>query len=190
MPTPKKALASGRVPERKAGKLTEKQELFCQKFLISLNATRAYKEAYQSADSTADTEGPKLLGNPRIAERLAELKKERNKRLDISKDRILRLLIDRVESKLDDAMEWDNNQVTLKSSRQLSLRTRRNLKKVTISETKHGTDKVVELKDDGAALALLAKHVGLFDKENGSDSEPGESALDRILGAVTRRRKR
>jgi phage terminase small subunit len=187
MPTPKKDLARGQEPRKKAGKLTEQQELFCQKYLLSLNATRAAKEAGYS-EHTANEQGSQLLAKLSVQERIAQLKSERNKKLDISKEAIVKLLMERVYAKLDDAMEWDNNKITLKSSKELSLRTRRNLKKIVISETKHGTDKIVELKDDGAALALLAKHVGLFDKADGADSAPRENLLDRVLGRAKSRR--
>lgn len=64
-------------------KLTEKQQLFADEYIISLNATQAYKKAYPSVkkDSAARANGSKLLTNTNIKnyidKRLEELKSER-----------------------------------------------------------------------------------------------------------------
>ena len=63
--------------------MTEKQKIFCDEYLIDLNATRAYKAAYPKVkkDSAARANGSKLLTNANIksyiAERLEELHSER-----------------------------------------------------------------------------------------------------------------
>ena len=51
-------------------KLTEKQKLFVDEYLIDLNATRAYRDIYPNCkkDSSADAAARKLLGNTRIQE--------------------------------------------------------------------------------------------------------------------------
>lgn len=51
-------------------KLTEKQKLFVDEYLIDLNATRAYRDVYPNCkkDSSADAAARKLLGNTRIQE--------------------------------------------------------------------------------------------------------------------------
>ena len=63
--------------------MTEKQKIFCDEYLIDLNATRAYKAAYPKVkkDSVARANGSRLLTNANIksyiAERLEELHSER-----------------------------------------------------------------------------------------------------------------
>jgi phage terminase small subunit len=190
MPKSKKALDSGQAPGGKAGKLTEQQELFCQEFLKHLNATHAYKAVYKCADSTADANGPKLLGNARVSARIAELKAARNKRLQITQDQVLELLWNRCNAKLSDLMEWDNNKITLKSSKELKKRGLDNVTEVTIRETKFGTDKSVRLKDDGIALGVLVKHVGLFDRNKDDDSADRESFFGELLGTIGKLQKR
>lgn len=74
--------------------LTDKQELFCQEYMIDLNATKAYKRAGYSAnsDEVAAVEGHKLLINPKISQRLQELMEERSRRTEITQDMVLREL--------------------------------------------------------------------------------------------------
>ncbi|KEH93234.1 terminase small subunit [Clostridium botulinum] len=64
-------------------KLTPKQKIFCDEYLVDLNATRAYKAAYFNIkkDSTARTNGSRLLTNANVKsyidERLKELEDKR-----------------------------------------------------------------------------------------------------------------
>ena len=62
--------------------LTPKQRIFCNEYLIDLNATRAYKKAYSSCkkDETARVNGSKLLTNANIKSYIEEqLKKIEDK---------------------------------------------------------------------------------------------------------------
>lgn len=63
--------------------MTEKQKIFADEYIISLNATEAYKKAYPSIkkDSVARANGSRLLANANVKAyidtRLEELKSER-----------------------------------------------------------------------------------------------------------------
>ena len=61
--------------------LTEKQKIFCDEYLIDLNATRAYREAYPNCkkNSSADAAARKLLGNTRIREYIEKRLEEKEK---------------------------------------------------------------------------------------------------------------
>ena len=65
------------------GKLTEKQKIFADEYLIDLNATRAYKVAYPNVknDATARANASRLLTNANIkkyiADRMEEIHSER-----------------------------------------------------------------------------------------------------------------
>jgi len=73
-------------PEEK--KLTEKQEAFCNEYLIDLNATRAAKRAGYSED-TAYAIGWENLRKPEIQARIAKLREEMAKGFNITKERII-----------------------------------------------------------------------------------------------------
>ena len=73
--------------------LTAIEERFAQEYLIDLNATQAYLRARPGIKhSTADTEGPKLLGIPRVAARIGELKAVRSEKTGITAQRVLQEL--------------------------------------------------------------------------------------------------
>ena len=57
--------------------LTPKQELFCLKYLETGNATSAYKQSYSAEkmkSESVNVEASKLLSNPKIAQRIEELR--------------------------------------------------------------------------------------------------------------------
>ncbi len=74
--------------------LTPKQKIFADEYLIDLNATRAYKVAYPSCkkDESARVNGSKLLTNTNVVAYIDERMKEREKRTEITQDRVLQEL--------------------------------------------------------------------------------------------------
>ena len=74
--------------------LTEKQKLFCDEYLIDLNATRAYKAAYPRVknDNTAGASAARLLRNAKIAEYIKERMAERAKRTEVTQDDVVKEL--------------------------------------------------------------------------------------------------
>lgn len=74
-------------------KLTDKQELFCKEYIIDLNATQAALRAGYS-ESSAKEIGCENLTKPNIQDRITELKSEREERLKVDADYVLRRLVD------------------------------------------------------------------------------------------------
>lgn len=74
-------------------KLTDKQKAFCEEYLIDLNATQAAIRAGYSVD-TAKQIGSQNLSKLDIAEKIAELKEERSKRVSVDADYVLQGLLD------------------------------------------------------------------------------------------------
>lgn len=68
--------------------LTAKQQAFCEEYLIDLNATQAAIRAGYS-EHTAKDIACENLAKPNIAEKIAELKAERSKRVKIDADYVL-----------------------------------------------------------------------------------------------------
>lgn len=69
-------------------KLTDKQQRFCDEYLIDLNATQAAIRAGYSV-KTASEQGVRLLRNVKVQECIQERKKDRAERTEITQDRVL-----------------------------------------------------------------------------------------------------
>lgn len=69
-------------------KLNDKQETFCQEYVIDINATQAAIRAGYS-EKTANRIASQLLSKLDIQERIAELKQERSQRTQIDADWVL-----------------------------------------------------------------------------------------------------
>ncbi|CRY10669.1 terminase small subunit [Yersinia enterocolitica] len=70
-------------------KLTDKQELFAREYLKDLNATQAAIRAGYST-KTAQVQSSRLLSNVMVQQRVSELASERNNRVGIDADYVLR----------------------------------------------------------------------------------------------------
>lgn len=69
-------------------KLTGKQELFCQEYIVDLNATQAAIRAGYSEDTASET-GYENLRKPQIEVRIAELMAARSERTRVTQDRVV-----------------------------------------------------------------------------------------------------
>jgi phage terminase small subunit len=87
-------------------KLTPKQEVFVQEYLVDLNATQAAIRAGYSP-KWAGTNADKLLKNTNIEIFIANAKAERANRTQVTADKLLRHLADQVAADLADIFRAD-----------------------------------------------------------------------------------
>jgi len=87
--TTKTTTKTSKKTTKTSNKLTAKQELFCQYFTKSLNATQSYKKAYNCSYDVANCNGSKMLVNTSIRKRITALKKEKAKSIMLNKDDIV-----------------------------------------------------------------------------------------------------
>ena len=92
------------------GQLKERQEKFCQAYLISRNATSAAKEAGYS-ERSAYNQGYELLKRPEIQRRLEELEEEYSTDVDV---------VSELEKQYEQAKTNGNGQTALKALELLS----------------------------------------------------------------------
>lgn len=92
------------------GQLKERQEKFCQAYLISRNATSAAKEAGYS-ERSAYNQGYELLKKPEVQRRLEELEEEYNTDVDV---------VSELEKQYEQAKANGNGQTALKALELLS----------------------------------------------------------------------
>lgn len=75
------------------GTLPLKQQRFVDEYLKDLNATKAYERVYGVKNDTADANGPRLLGNARVAAAIAHAAEERAKNAGVTVERVLKELV-------------------------------------------------------------------------------------------------
>ena len=145
-----------------SNKLTRKQEIFVQEYLVDLNATQAAARAGYS-ERNADKIGSELLGKTRIQEAVQEAMSLRAKRTGITQDRVLGEYGRIAFSDLSDYITWGPDGVVLKSWKDLTPDQRAAVAEV--SETAGGTLRL-KLYDKRGALDSLVKHLGMFDRHD------------------------
>ena len=154
--------------------LSDKQKLFVERYLISLNATKAAKEAGYS-EKTAYRIGFENLKKPQIAELIEQKRKEARKRNEVSLDKIIdqysRIALNEA-SKFLKVDEEGNLTADFAGASQNDLT-------LLSYETDGRKDGVLKIKphDPHKALEMLGKHLGLGEKSK-------EEAQDRLTLAL------
>lgn len=163
-------------------KLTPKQKIFVDEYLVDLNATRAYKVAYPNIkkDETAAVNGSRMLRNAKVETYLNERMKDREKRTEITQDRVLKEL-----AKIGFANATDYARVVEKMVmrkiigaegeeigeepyyyKDVELVLTEDLdedKRAAIASIKQGANGIeVKPNDKVKALELIGKHLGMF----------------------------
>jgi len=153
--------------------LTAKQQRFVQEYLVDLNATQAAIRAGYSK-KTAGQIGDENLKKPQIAEALAVAQAARAERTGITADAVLQELAKIGFANMQDYMRvgpdgdpyLDFSNVTRDQAAALS--------EITVEDFKDGRGEDVrdvrrvkfKLADKKGALVDLARHLGLFEKDN------------------------
>lgn len=163
-------------------KLTDKQRIFANEYLVDLNATRAYKKAYPGVkkDETAAQAGSRMLRNVKVKEYIDKRMREREIRTEITQDKVLQELATiafsngtdfaKVVEKNETRPVYNDNgdiigkeEITYKDVElEITDNLPMNKKKAiaAIKNTKFGI--AVETCDKVKALELLGKHLGMF----------------------------
>lgn len=159
--------------------LTGKEMRFVDEYLVDLNATQAYLRSHPGAkNSTAATEGARLLVNPNVAEKIAERKAERAARVGITADRVLQEV---ARLSLFDPRKLFNANGEPVPIHELDDNTAAALAGLDVHEEYIGQGKdrkfigytkKYKLADKGANLERLMKHLGLFEKDNSQKLDP------------------
>lgn len=159
-------------------KLTERQEQFCNEYLIDLNATQAAIRAGYK-EKTAYSAGQRLLKHVEIQKRIQQLKNERSERTEISQDRVLKELaaiafadatdfVQVTEKPLynSDGEKMLDNAGKIIMIPDVEITETEKLKpeqKKAIASIKQGRNGIeVKLNDKTKALELLGRHLGMW----------------------------
>lgn len=160
--------------------MTEKQKRFADEYLIDLNATRAYKAAYPTVkrDETAKAAGSRLLTIVNVAAYIAERMEDRQKRTEITQDRVLQELAAIAFARATDYAEVKGGVTIVKPTATLTEDQVR-----AIAGIKNGVNGVeLKLYDKKGALELLGRHLGMWnDKLEVSGIQAEQSKLEDMI---------
>jgi len=147
--------------------LTDKQKRFCREYVIDSNGTQAAIRAGYSK-KTADVQAVRLLGKVKVKNLVKELQQKVAGKLEITAERtiaeIARIAFGNVPSLF-------NQDGTLKkfselTSDQIALFSSIESDEKNIGSKRTGITKKIKVWDKTKALEMLAKHFGLFEKDN------------------------
>jgi phage terminase small subunit len=156
-----------------AKELNDKQQAFCREYIIDLNATQAAIRAGYSEKTAQQISSENLL-KPLIQEMIQKLIKERADRTGITADRVLN---EYAKIAFIDIRKFYDEDGALKSPHDLEDDAAASLAGIDVDEiwgydvkldakVKQGETKKIKMHNKIAALDSLAKHLGLFGKDN------------------------
>jgi len=159
-------------------KLTDKQQKFCQEYIVDLNATQAALRAGYSA-KCINFQGPKNLVKPCIRNEIQRLKAERSERTQIKADDVVLELAKVAFSNIEDYLTVDDKGEThLKSFEGIKRDVLAAIESIKINTTKNKDDSreytttQFKLHSKLNALEQLGKHLGIYDKDNAQRQNP------------------
>lgn len=141
----------------KGGKLSAKQALFVEEYLVDLNATEAALRAGYSAKSAKQI-GTENLSKPAVAAAIEKRTKDRVERIELSQDLVVQELAKIAFANISDVASWDGAQVAVKDSESLSKTALSAVSSVAAGQ--YGV--TLRMHDKRAALVDLGKHLGMF----------------------------
>ena len=163
--------------------LTPKQKRFVAEYLISLNASQAALAAGYS-EKTAPFIGAENLKKPKIQAAIQEAMGGREKRTEITQDKVLRELAAIGFYDISDFAKVMDNRVVLRNTAEIPAEKRAAI--AGIKETQTGVE--VKMADKLRALELIGRHLAMFtDKGAGPTPEQdGDNLFEAIAEAVKR----
>lgn len=170
--------------------MTDKQKIFCDEYLIDMNATRAYKVAYPSCkkDKTARANSSRLIANANIQEYLDKRRKDRERRTEITQDMVLKEL---AKIAFLDIRKMYDDKGNLKYIHDIDDSTAGAITSIESIEEfagygenreQIGYNKKVKMSDKAKALELIGKHLGMFKETNMNVNMNYEEYLKRVDG--------
>ena len=164
-----------------AKKLTKKQQLFVDEYLIDLNATQAAIRAGYSVESARDI-GCENLTKPNIQQAIAKAMAERSKRTGVNQDRVVLELAKIAFVKMTDIVDDEGRIKSDATDDDLACIESVKFKE-SYSDTGSMTEREVKIASKMKALELLGKHLGMWnDKIDVNVAVPivisGEDALE------------
>lgn len=158
--------------------MTNKQKVFCEEYLIDLNATQAAIRAGYKPDS-AGSVGSENLQKPEIRARIDQMLADRSARTGVNADRVIRELAKVAFVKATDVVNVD--EATVKDNASEDDKSCIQAVKVKVVNGDFTSiEREIKLCDKVRALELLGKHLGIFDDSINVDVHGAVKIVDDI----------
>jgi phage terminase small subunit len=141
--------------------ISPKMEIFCQEYLVDMNATQAAIRAGYSK-KTAQAQSSRLLSKVIIGNRIKELLEAKTSKLDLSAERILTELARIAYADMRTVARWTHSGVEFIPSDQLTDDAAATVREISEETNQHGGSLKVKQHDKVKALELLGKYRKLF----------------------------
>lgn len=151
-------------PGRPAEPLTDRQQRFCEEYLVDLNATQAAIRTGYS-EKTARQQGERLLSNADIQAQIQKLQAERSNRTQITADRVLAELALIGFSNVNHYSADDAGRIVLlEGAPEEAVRAVSSVKITSRTSSRGETETKTEIKlwDKVSALDKIGRHLGMF----------------------------
>lgn len=160
--------------------MTKKQKLFCEEYLIDLNATQAAIRAGYSPESARQS-GTDNMKNPYIRARIEKAMAERSRRTGVNAERVV-LELAKIAF-VNAGMVIDATDATLKTDAALEdLAAIQSIKVKDMGDM--GIEREIRMADKLKALELLGRHLGMFNDKIRLDAKLDTGKLDGILAQL------
>lgn len=153
--------------KEKPAKLTPKQERFCQEYIIDLNGTQAAIRAGYSEKTAVEIASQNLI-KLNIQAFINKLIAERSKRTEITADMVIREMAKIGMLNHQDYIGEGNEILDISKISRDKAAAVESIQK-TVTTTKEGVETVsvkIKLFNKNVALDQLAKHTGVYEKDN------------------------
>ena len=168
--------------------MTPKQRVFAREYLIDLNATRAALRTGYSP-SYARHAGVCLLRKPAVASTVKEGMAARARRTEIDADRVVREYAKLAFADIRRLATWGKKGVELREDTEISEEDAAAI--VELSRTGKSQGARIKIHDKRAAPDALARHLGVFSRENAPRAgDLRTAAQDRARAALKARIER
>lgn len=184
--------------------LTDKQRLFCIRYVRCFNATKSYQKAYGSSYETAMVEGCKLLRNPKVRGEITRLKQNRMNREMLDEHDIFQKYMDIAFSDITDYVDFGREEVQvmgafgpvqvdnpngdgkiplMKTINSVRFHESDAVDGTLITEVKQGKDGAsIKLADSMKALEWIANHMDMATEEQRARIAQVKAQTDKLTG--------
>lgn len=151
--------------------LTDKQELYCQNYVVCLNQSTAYRLSFDAEAMNSNSvarEACILHSNPNITQRIKELQAEAYERNKATIDELVNTLSNMVRFDIADLYDDNSNLLSVK---EMPLIARQMISELSSDQIRMGGESIGETKKVKTiakldAVEKLMKHLGGYEKDN------------------------